>query len=47
MNLKNKTIQRLCFTSQHSEPLHELLQDERFQLLLQLLKPYEGRIGEK
>ncbi len=41
------TIQRLCFTSLYSEPLHELLQDNRLQALLELLNPYEGRIGEK
>lgn len=42
----NKTIQRLCFLSQHSPILHEFLQDPRFQALLELVRPYEGRIGE-
>lgn len=42
----NATIQRLCFLSQHSPVLHELLQDKRLSLLTELLKPYEGRIGE-
>ncbi len=41
-----KMIQRMCFLSQHSSVLHELLQDPRMQSLLQLLYPYEGRIGE-
>jgi len=41
------TIQRLCFTSLYSKALHELLQDDRLQALLELLNPYEGRIGEK
>ncbi len=42
----NKMIQRLCFLSLHSKPLHQLLQDPRMQTLLQLLTPYEGRIAE-
>jgi phytanoyl-CoA hydroxylase len=42
----NKVIQRLCFVSQHSPVLHEFLQDPRFQALLDLVRPYEGRIGE-
>jgi ectoine hydroxylase-related dioxygenase (phytanoyl-CoA dioxygenase family) len=42
----NKVIQRLCFVSQHSTVLHEFLQDPRFQALLDLVRPYEGRIGE-
>lgn len=42
----NPTIQRLCFTSLFSPILHEQLQDPRLQLLTELLKPYEGRIGE-
>lgn len=42
----NATIQRLCFSSLHSEPLHELLQDPRFKLLFDFLNPYQGRIGE-
>lgn len=43
----NKTIQRLCFTSLYSPVLHDLLSDQRIQALLDLVKPYEGRIGEK
>jgi len=42
----NATIQRLCFSSLHSEHLHELLQDPRFKLLFEFLNPYQGRIGE-
>lgn len=42
----NQAIQRLCFTSLHSEPLKELLQDPRLANLHELLSPYEGRIGE-
>lgn len=42
----NKMIQRLCFTSLHSAVLHEFLQDPRLQALLDLVRPYEGRIGE-
>ena len=42
----NKTIQRLCFTSHYSSSLHEFLQDPRLKALLELVKPYEGRIGE-
>ncbi|MDI9365327.1 MAG: phytanoyl-CoA dioxygenase family protein [Flavobacterium sp.] len=42
----NKAIQRLCFTSLHSEPLRELLTDPRLTNLSELLAPYEGRIGE-
>lgn len=42
----NKTIQRLCFLSQYSKPLHEMLQDPRLQALLALVRPFEGRIGE-
>ena len=42
----NKTIQRLCFTSMFSPILHEFLQDERLKTLLELVRPYEGRIGE-
>ncbi len=44
--LGNPTIQRFCFSSLHSQPLHELLQDNRFKLLFDLLSPYEGRISE-
>lgn len=42
----NKTIQRLCFLSQHSPMLHEFLQDPRLHCLLDLVKPFEGRMGE-
>lgn len=40
------TIQRLCFSSLYSEPLHDLLQDPRLQALTALLHPYEGRVAE-
>lgn len=40
------SIQRLCFASLYSNALHDLLQDTRLQALLELLNPYEGRIGE-
>jgi ectoine hydroxylase-related dioxygenase (phytanoyl-CoA dioxygenase family) len=42
----NTTIQRLCFSSLHSEPLQQLLADERLQALTAFLHPYEGRIAE-
>src|SRR6478672_689391 len=42
----NKTIQRLCFVSQHSNTLHEFLQDPRLKALTSFVQPYEGRIGE-
>ena len=42
----NKMIQRMCFLSLHSEVLHEMLQDPRIKTLVDLLYPYEGRIGE-
>jgi phytanoyl-CoA hydroxylase len=42
----NKTIQRFCFTSLHSEALHELLLNPRLFLLSEFLNPYEGRIAE-
>jgi phytanoyl-CoA hydroxylase len=42
----NKTIQRLCFMSLHSEMLHSFLQEPRLKALLQLVAPFEGRIGE-
>ncbi len=42
----NKMIQRMCFLSLHSDILHDFLEDPRMQTLLQLLYPYEGRIGE-
>lgn len=43
----NKMIQRFCFTSLHSNVLHEFLQDERLHALTKLVKPFEGRIGER
>lgn len=39
-------IQRFCFTSKFSEPLHLLLQDPRLAALTEFLAPYDGRIGE-
>ena len=39
-------IQRLAFTSHYSKVLSEFLKDPRFQILLELLGPYDGRIGE-
>jgi len=45
-DLGNKTIQRLCFTSLQSAPLHEQVQDKRLNTLIQLLSPYDGRIAE-
>ncbi|MEK0414361.1 MAG: hypothetical protein RL070_1849 [Bacteroidota bacterium] len=42
----NTTIQRLCFSSLHSDPLHQLLADPRLQALTAFLHPYEGRIAE-
>ena len=39
-------IQRLAFTSQYSEPLHDFLKDDRLKSLMSLLAPYEVRIGE-
>lgn len=41
------TIQRLCFASLYSKALHDLLQDERLNVLIGLLYPYDGRIGEE
>ena len=43
----NKMIQRFCFTSLHSDILHEFLQDPRLHALTELVKPFEGRIGER
>lgn len=40
-------IQRLCFASQFSEPLKQLLKDKKILTILDLLKPFNGRIGEK
>ena len=42
----NTTIQRLCFSSLHSDPLQQLLADPRLQALTTFLYPYEGRIAE-
>ncbi|MDJ1502090.1 phytanoyl-CoA dioxygenase family protein [Xanthocytophaga agilis] len=42
----NRMIQRLAFTSLYSDVLREFLQDSRLQSLIELLYPYEGRIGE-
>jgi hypothetical protein len=41
-----RLIQRLCFLSLYSKPLHALLNDPRLQQLVQFLSPYEGRIAE-
>ena len=43
---ENPTIQRLCFMSLFSKPLHEILNDERIKSLTELLYPYEGRVAE-
>ena len=42
----NRMIQRFCFTSLYSEVLHLFLQDARLHALIELVEPYEGRIGE-
>ncbi len=42
----NKTIQRLCFSSLYSDPLHKLLEEPRLKALMAFLYPYEGRIAE-
>jgi len=42
----NTTIQRLCFTSLYSAPLHDLVSESRLQALIALLGPYDGRIAE-
>jgi phytanoyl-CoA hydroxylase len=42
-----RIVQRFAFSSLFSPVLHEFLQDGRFQDLTQLLRPYEGRIGEE
>jgi len=39
-------IQRFAFTSHYSERLQGFLKDERLPALLELLRPYDGRIGE-
>ena len=41
-----KTIQRFCFASLYSKPLHELIEDEKLKALTSFLAPYEGRVGE-
>jgi phytanoyl-CoA hydroxylase len=41
-----RMISRFAFLSQHSNLLHEFLQDPRFEALTKLLYPYEGRIAE-
>ena len=41
-----KFIQRIAFASHHSNRLCEFLKDNRLQDLVNLLDPYEGRIGE-
>ncbi len=41
----NNTIQRLCFTSQFSTHLKNLLEEPRLQSLIELLYPYEGRVA--
>lgn len=40
-------IQRMCFTNKYSASLTDLLNDPRIKLLLELLTPYEGRIGSE
>lgn len=42
----NTTIQRLCFASQYSEVLKQVMNDPRLKSLVQFLTPYEGRVGE-
>jgi phytanoyl-CoA hydroxylase len=39
-------VQRIAFASQYSRLLSDFLKDPRFKAILQLLWPYEGRIGE-
>lgn len=41
-----KFIQRIAFTSQYSNILSNFLKDERLAQLVELLYPYEGRVGE-
>ena len=41
-----KMIQRFCFLSQYSIPLHNFLQDPRLKSLTEFLDPFEGRIAE-
>lgn len=42
----DRTIQRLCFLSLHSDILGAFLKDPRLKSLIELLHPYDGRIGE-
>jgi phytanoyl-CoA hydroxylase len=42
----NNTIQRFCFMSLYSGFLRGILHDSRINALLELLHPYEGRLGE-
>jgi len=39
-------IQRFAFASHYSQVLKDFLKDKRLQTLIQLLSPFEGRIGE-
>jgi phytanoyl-CoA hydroxylase len=41
----NPMIQRMCFLNQYSAVLGEFLEDPRLAALIELLAPYEGRIG--
>jgi len=43
---KKPLIQRIAFASQYSNRLSEFLKDNRFNAIVKLLAPYEGRIGE-
>ena len=40
------SIQRICFSSLHSELLKTLIRDQRLLQLKEFLHPYEGRINE-
>lgn len=42
----NRCIQRLCFLTHYSPMLKKLLADPRLKALLEMVRPYEGRIGE-
>ncbi len=42
----NDMIQRMCFTNKYSTVLGEFLKDPRFKILIELLAPYDGRVGE-
>src|SRR6185312_6312816 len=39
-------IQRIAFTSHYSKILSNFLKDERVAMLVKLLQPYDGRVGE-